>query len=139
MFANPYVVLGLVVAWGASVVGSFFYGQRVEAGAQALAQQNAIVATFEQTRRDAEAERGRAVAEAERRGKAQAAVRTITRRIVETRTVPAECIPDDFRMSVNAAIDAANGTGADPGGVPVAVPGAADARPQPQRVGQRSD
>lgn len=46
---NPYAVLGLVVAWGASVGGAFFYGQGVGADG-VIAKQQAVDQAIQQTR-----------------------------------------------------------------------------------------
>lgn len=46
---NPYILLALVVSWGASVAGAFFYGQGVgadsEIAAQARENKVAVIAT----------------------------------------------------------------------------------------------
>lgn len=105
---NPWFWLGGVVAALSLLVGGYAYGVKHERGRQALAQQSAIVATFEAARSDAAIERASAISEAERRGKEQTAVKVVTRRIIETRTVPGDCLPSDFVMQLNAAIDVAN-------------------------------
>lgn len=50
---NPYVILGVVVAWGASVGGAFFYGQGV-GGDQVTAKQAAVDQAIQATREAAQ-------------------------------------------------------------------------------------
>lgn len=50
---NPYAILGLVVAWGASVGGAFFYGQGVGAD-HVTAKQAAVDQSVKETREAAQ-------------------------------------------------------------------------------------
>lgn len=111
---NPWVWIGGLLAALCFLAGGYGYGVKHERGRAALEQQNAILKTYEASRDEFESQARRAISEAERRGKEKAAVKMVTRRIIETRTVPGDCLPSDFVMQLNAAIDVANHPAANP-------------------------
>jgi hypothetical protein len=94
---NPWLLLGLALAWAASVAGAFTFGRDVEQGAQALAERTAAAAVEAAN-----------VATGEALAKIEVQRVEITQPViheVRTRTVYAECrhTADGLR-GVNAAL-----------------------------------
>lgn len=117
----PYQLLGVLVAVVIAAVGGYRHGVGVESGRQAKAMQQAIIATFEQTRADTEAEAAARQAAAEKDAAAETAARDAKQRgqAHALRTDRADCRwPAERRLCINAAIHTANtGTPAGADGV----------------------
>lgn len=107
---NPYTVLGLVVAWGASVGGAFFYGQGVGADG-VIAKQQAVDQAIQQTRDAAQQGAAAAIALLKPRN---VTIRQETEREIQTNTVYRDCrVPAD---GVRLANEAITGRPAEPAG-----------------------
>lgn len=114
---NPYLLLGVVVAWGASAGGAFLYGQHVGAEHEQAGQAK-IATAITDTREAAQAGAADAIA------KLKPVNKTIvqkTQREITTERVYSDCrVPDSGMRLANEAI---TGKPAEPAGG-VVVPGA---------------
>ena len=122
------IAAGLVVVLAAASLGAvagYRHGLDVERGHHALAMQDAIVATFEATRTDAEAEFRRRSEETERLDAATSASRAARRagQLDAARTArPGVALPDDSVRALNRAVAAANAFDAAANSMPDVVP-----------------
>lgn len=106
-----YLLAACAVAIALSGWGGYSLGTDVERGRAALAMQDAIIATFDAARRDAEAESERRAATAVRNERIAAAARSARLKgqhdaLANAR--PACVWPDTRRVLINAAVAAAN-------------------------------
>jgi len=107
---NLYAALGVLVAWGASAVGAFFYGQGVGADG-VIAKQQAVDQAIQQTRDAAQQGAAAAIALLKPRN---VTIRQETEREIQTNTVYRDCrLPAD---GVRLANEAITGRVAEPAG-----------------------
>lgn len=118
---NPYVLLAVVLAWGGSVGGAFFYGESVGRNGE-IAGQAKITKAVEDTRAAAQLGAADAIAQIK---VTNTTVRGKTETIVRENVVYRDCRhpPDSVRV-INSALA---GTAAEPAGGGV-VPGPDAAR-----------
>ena len=123
---NPYVILGLLLFWCASVTGAFFSGQSSEADRAKAAQLAAVNQAVEDANRVAAADQRKAVAAAIKTAKARTRTVTIRGKAVEViREVPSPAAcdwnPDSWGVLLSA-VDAANDKPASVGSLPQPLP-----------------
>jgi len=136
MMFSPWILLAALLALGVTNAGSFLYGKRVQEGAHALAQQEAVNEAVAEAERTAAEDKKRAVAAATRRAAAQTRtqqIRTQANETISSQPLAASCdwSPDTFRL-LNDAIAAANDSTATAGELSDAVR-AANAAGKPRR------
>lgn len=87
---NPYVVVGLVIAWGATTGGAFLYGTGVGRDGE-IAKQAAVVAAIEETRKAALEGAANAIAKIK---VTNTTIRGKTETIVRENVVYRDCVHD---------------------------------------------
>lgn len=115
---NPWLILGAVVMWGASVVGAYFYGGNVGANAE-IAKQASIKEAVEATRKAAQEGAANEIAKLKIR---HTTVKGKVETIVRENVVYRDCkhSPDSLRL-INDALGGRAGTTGE-GNVPRADP-----------------
>lgn len=117
---NPWVLLGLVLFWIASVTGAFFGGTSYEAGQQAKARQEAITAALADAAANAEVDKQAAIAAAKKEGIAAgraAALRGRGNEAIRAEPLATSCNwgTQSFGVLIAAVRDANGAAPADPG------------------------
>lgn len=127
MMANPWVLLGLVLFWAASMGGAYYKGHTAAQDAARAHYATELEATIKEHNENALIDAQAAREAGERDAKAKVRTVTITNtveKVLHDTPSPANCrlSPDAFGLLV-AAVKVANGTDTDAAGaVPSAIP-----------------